>query len=237
MSLITNRLWMRSVLSQKFNENVKGREIMSRLLYIQASPRVHRSHSIAVADAFIEAYKKKYPDDEIVTLNLFEASIPNFDGPAVQAKYTILHGQSHSNQEQQVWKNVEEVIEQFTSADKYVLAVPMWNFGVPYRLKQYIDLLVQPGYTFSYSQEKGYEGLVVEKPLLAVYARGGEYAIGDETEAFDLQRRYIELIFGFMGFEDISSVVVEPTLQGGPEVAATKRQEAIDKAREMAADF
>ena len=40
-----------------------------------------------------------------------------------------------------------------------------------------------------------------------------------------------------MGFEDISSVVVEPTLQGGPEVAATKRQEAIDKAREMAADF
>jgi FMN-dependent NADH-azoreductase len=210
---------------------------MRKLLYIQASPRAQRSHSIAVADAFIEAYKRKHSDDKIVTLNVFDASIPNFDGLAVQAKYTILHGKSHSKEEQQIWKNVEEVIEQFTSADKYVLAVPMWNFGIPYRLKQYIDLIVQPGYTFSYSEDKGYEGLVVGKPLLAVYARGGEYATGSKTEAFDLQTKYIELIFRFVGFEDIRSIVVEPTLLGGPDVAEVKRQEAIDKAKEMAVTF
>jgi len=144
---------------------------------------------------------------------------------SVQAKYTILHGKSHSKEEQQIWKNIEEVIKQFTSADKYVLAVPMWNFGIPYRLKQYIDLIVQPGYTFSYSKDKGYTGLVVGKPLLAVYARGGEYPVGSEAEAFDLQIKYIR------------SVVVEPTLQGGPDVAEIKRREAIDKIREMAIDF
>ena len=210
---------------------------MSKLLYIQASPRAQRSHSIVVADAFIEVYKRKHSDDKIVTLNVFDASIPNFDGLAVQAKYTILHGKSHSKEEQQIWKNVEEVIEQFTSADKYVLAVPMWNFGIPYRLKQYIDLIVQPGYTFSYSEDKGYEGLVVGKPLLAVYARGGEYATGSQTEAFDLQTRYIELIFGFMGFKGIHSVVVEPTLMGGPDVTEAKCQEATNKAREMAVTF
>ncbi|MHC4474931.1 MAG: FMN-dependent NADH-azoreductase [Planctomycetota bacterium] len=210
---------------------------MSKLLYIQASPRIQRSHSIAVADAFVEAYKQKHPDDEIVTLNVFDASIPSFDGLAVQSKYAILHGRSPSNEQQQAWKDVEEVIEQFTSADKYVLAVAMWNFSIPYRLKQYIDLLVQPGYTFSYSQDKGYEGLVVGKPLLVVYARGGEYAIGSESEVFDLQTKYIKLIFGFMGFADIRSVVVEPTLQGGPDVAQARRQEVISKAREMAIDF
>ncbi len=210
---------------------------MSKLLYIQASPRGQRSHSIAVADAFVETYERTHPDDEIVTLNVFEASTPNFDGLAVQAKYTILHGQSHSEEELQVWKDVERVIEQFTSADKYVLAVPMWNFGIPYRLKQYIDLLVQPGYTFSYSEDTGYQGLVVGKPMLAVYARGGEYPAGSATEAFDLQTKYIELIFGFIGFENIRSVVVEPTLQGGPDVAAVKRQEAIDKIKEIAVVF
>ena len=210
---------------------------MSKLLYIQASPRGKRSHSIAVADAFIEAYEQKHPDDEIATLNVFDASIPNFDGLAVQAKYTILHGQPHSEEELQVWKNVEEVIEQFTSADKYVLAVPMWNFGIPYRLKQYIDLLVQPGYTFSYSEDTGYKGLVAGKPMLAVYARGGEYPPGGGTEAFDLQTRYIELIFGFIGFKDIRSVVVEPTLQGGPVVTEAKRQGAIVKVKEIAAVF
>ena len=140
---------------------------MSRLLYIQASPRGKRSHCIAVADVFVEVYKQKHPNDKIVTLNVFEAQIPKFDGLAVNAKYTILHGQSHSKEELQAWKEVEKVIEQFTSADKYVLAVPMWNFSIPYRLKQYIDLLVQPGYTFSYSKDKGYIGLVVGKPLLA----------------------------------------------------------------------
>ncbi|MFB0555524.1 MAG: FMN-dependent NADH-azoreductase [Phycisphaerae bacterium] len=210
---------------------------MSKLLYIQASPRGQRSHSIIVADAFIEAYKLRHPGDKIVTLNVFDASIPNFDGLAVQAKYTILHGQPHSEEELQVWKNVEEVIEQFTSADKYVLAVPMWNFSIPYRLKQYIDLLVQPGYTFSYSEDIGYQGLVVGKPMLAVYARGGEYPPGSGTEAFDLQTRYIELIFGFIGFKDIRSVVVEPTLQGGPVVTKAKRQEAVVKVKEIAAVF
>ncbi len=210
---------------------------MSRLLYIQASPRGQRSHSVAVTDAFIEAYEQKYPDDEIVILNVFDAPIPNFDGLAVQAKYTILHGKPHSQAEQEAWKEVEQVIEQFTSADKYVLAVPMWNFGIPYRLKQYIDLLVQPGYTFSYSPEAGYQGLVSGKPILAVFARGGEYPPGSEAEAVDLQTRYIELIFGFMGFKDIRSVVVEPTLQGGPDVAGAKRQGAIEKVIEIAEVF
>jgi len=210
---------------------------MSKLLYIQASPRGQRSHSLAVTDAFIETYEQKHPDDNVEILNVFDASIPNFDGLAVQAKYTILHGKPHSDEEQQVWKDVEQVIEQFTSADKYVLAVPMWNFNIPYRLKQYIDILVQPGYTFSYSPEDGYQGLVSGKPLLTVYARGGEYPPDSDAEAVDLQTKYIKLIFGFMGFTDIHSVVVEPTLQGGPDVAGAKRQEAIEKIKEIAEVF
>jgi FMN-dependent NADH-azoreductase len=210
---------------------------MSRLLYIQASPRGQRSHSVAVTDAFIEAYEQKHPDDEVDILNVFDESIPNFDGLVVQAKYTILHGKSHSEAEQKVWKNVEQVIEQFTSADKYVIAVPMWNFSIPYRLKQYIDILVQPGYTFSYSPEAGYQGLVSGKPMLAVFARGGEYPPGSEAEAVDLQTKYIKLIFGFIGFTDIRSVFVEPTLQGGPDVAEAKRQGAIEKVKEIAEVF
>ena len=62
---------------------------MSKLLYIKASPRGRRSQSIAVADAFVEAYKQKRPEDEIVALNLFDVWLPDFDGLAVQAKYTI----------------------------------------------------------------------------------------------------------------------------------------------------
>jgi FMN-dependent NADH-azoreductase len=210
---------------------------MGKLLYIQASPRGEQSKSITAADAFISEYLKQHPDDQVETLNVFDPAIPEFDAPAVQAKYKILQGQEHSAEDSKAWKDVEKVIEQFKSADKYVLALPMWNFSIPYRLKLYIDILVQPGYTFTYSEDTGYQGLVIGKPMLAVYARGGEYPAGSEAEAFDLQKKYIELIFGFMGFENIRSVVIEPTLQGGPEVAEARLREAVEKAKELAAVF
>jgi FMN-dependent NADH-azoreductase len=210
---------------------------MSKVLYIQASPTVERSFSIAVADSFVEAYKKNNPGCKIVKLNIFDESLPPFDDLAVQAKYSILEGRQHSQAQIEAWKEVERVIEQFTSADKYVLAIPMWNFSIPYRLKQYIDLLIQPGYTFTFSEDKGYEGLVVGKPMLAIYARGGQYSAGGEAGAFDLQTRYIEQIFRFIGFEDVRSVIIEPTLQAGPDVAAARRDAAIEQVRKLAVDF
>jgi len=192
---------------------------------------------MAVADAFVEAYRANNPNDEIVTLDIFKRDLVPFDGLAVQAKYTILHGQKHSQEELNAWKAVEAIIEEFKSANKYVMAVPMWNFGIPYRLKHYIDIIVQPGYTFSYTPEEGYKGLVTGKPVFVAYARGGEYPPGTDYEAFDLQKRYLEMILGFMGFTDIRSIVVDPTLMAGLEVAKAKRESAIEKAKQMAKDF
>ena len=199
---------------------------MATVLYIQASPRGARSKSIQAADAFVNAYTQCHPGDRIDKINVFEAQLPPFDAAATAAKFKIPNNQPASPQERRVWTEVETLIEQFKAADKYVLAVPMWNFSIPYRLKQYIDILVQPGYTFTVG-ENGYEGLVKNKPLVAVYARGGSYPTGSPGEAFDLQTRYIELIFGFMGFTDIQSLIVEPTLQAGEEGAQKALHAAI----------
>jgi len=209
---------------------------MGKLLYIQASPRGKRSYSLAVADAFVESYCGVHRCDEIAKLNVFTTHLPPFDGLAVQAKYSILHGQKHSQEEMAAWKAVEAVISDFRSADKYVLAVPMWNFGIPYRLKQYLDLLIQPTYTFSYSPEEGYKGLLVGKRAFIAYARGGEYPAGTPAESFDFQKKYLETALGFMGISDVQSVVVEPTLRGA-DLAAAKRDAAIAKARELAKVF
>ena len=210
---------------------------MSKLLYIQASPRGKESFSVRVADAFVDAYRKKNPSDQIVTLNVFEESLPSFDGFTIDAKYAIMRGKEHSQEQFQAWKKVEQLIEQFKSADKYIIAIPMWNFSIPYRLKQYIDIIIQPGYTFGYSDEKGYEGLAGPKPLVVVYARGGKYGADSGTQTFDLQSKYIELIFGFMGFKDIKSIIVEPTLQGGPDISEKLIKQTMEKAEKMAEDF
>lgn len=210
---------------------------MSKLLYIKGSPRGERSHSVAVADAFVEAYKKANPGDEVEVLDLFKSQLPAFDGAAVSGKYKIMHGKEHSAKEKEAWAKVTALIEHFKSADKYVLAAPMWNFGIPYRLKQYIDIIVQPGQTFTVDESGNYKGLVTGKPILAVYARGGEYAEDSAGAAFDMQKKYIELILGFIGFTDIRAIVVEPTLAGGGEVAEEKRGAAIEKVRQIASSF
>ncbi|MHC5182946.1 MAG: FMN-dependent NADH-azoreductase [Planctomycetota bacterium] len=111
-----------------------------------------------------------------------------------------------------------------------------WNFSIPYRLKQYIDILVQPGYTFTFG-ENGYEGLVKDKPVFVVYARGGSFPEGSEREAFDMQKKYIELFLGFIGFENIQSIVVGPTLQGEPIDIQTMLDVSIQKARSLASNF
>ena len=209
---------------------------MQKILYIQASPRKERSKSTQVASAFLESYQKSHADDTVETLNIFEEDLPTFDGLKVQAKYTILHGKEHSREERQAWDAIEKIITHFKSADKYVFSLPMWNFSIPYRLKQYIDILVQPGYTFTFG-ENGYEGLVKDKPALVVYARGGSFPEGSEREAFDMQKKYMELFLGFIGFENIQSIVVGPTLQGEPSDIQTMLDASIQKARSLASNF
>jgi FMN-dependent NADH-azoreductase len=209
---------------------------MAKVLHISASPRGDRSKSLQVAEALLAEYRQRKPGDEIRRLDLWTAKLPAFDGPVVQAKYNILHGQDSSAAERDAWRAVEAVIEQFKAADKYVFSLPMWNFGVPYRLKHFFDVIVQPGYTFSFDPVKGYSGLVTGKPVVAVYARGGEYA-APEAARLDFQKPYLETILGFIGLTDVRPVVIEPTLAGGPNVADERARQAIAKAKELAQAF
>jgi FMN-dependent NADH-azoreductase len=207
---------------------------MSEVLYINGSPRMERSFSVALAQAFLDAYRKKNPADEIKTVDVFKTRIPVFDGATLEAKYAILHGQNPTAEQRTAWKPVEDLIAEFKSADKYVLAVPMWNFGIPYRLKQYIDNLIQPGYTFSFSPAEGYKGLVTGKPVFIAYARGGIYG---EDVSFDFQKRYMELNLNFIGFTDIRSLVIEGTLMRSKEEIQPIKEALLGQARKMAEIF
>lgn len=209
---------------------------MKRILHIQASPMAELSYSKAVTTAFIDSCTQVHPQDRVRTLELFKVRLPAFDGDIIRAKYAIMHGKPHSNEQKKAWDQVLRVIRQFKNADKYVFSVPMWNFGIPYRLKHYLDLIIQPGETFTFSPQEGYKGLVTGKPVMVVYARGGEYPAGSPFEAYDLQKKYLELALRFIGFTDIRSIVVESTLSG-PEKAAASRNTAMAEARKAAETF
>lgn len=206
---------------------------MAKLLYIEASPRKERSASIEVAKVFLDAYQGAHPGDQVETVNLWNLKLPEFNDGALNAKYAIMHGQPHTPEQRAAWNEVVKVAEHFKSADKFLFSLPMWNFGVPYKLKHFIDVLTQPGLTFSFTPEEGYKGLVLGKPAAVIYARGGEYPAGTGYEAYDLQKKYMDLWLGFIGITDVKSILVEPTLSA-PEAVSKAMNGARDQAKKVA---
>jgi FMN-dependent NADH-azoreductase len=209
---------------------------MANILHIVASPR-SESYSTRLAGAFLDAYREARPEDRIETLDVFRADIPPFYAPAAKAKYAVAAGQAPRDEAEAAWRPVIEAINHFKRFDKYVLSSPMWNFGVPYRLKQYIDVIVQPSLTVAYSPEKGYTGLVTGRPMMLLLARGGVYRSGNPLETFDYQETYLRCIFGFIGFTDIRTVAIQGTLQNKAEQVEADMRKAIAAAREAAHEF
>jgi FMN-dependent NADH-azoreductase len=185
---------------------------MAKILHIQTSPMRDRSYSIRTAQVFLEAYLAANPGDTIEKLGLWETDLPDFDFIAASGKYKIMRGLPHSEEEALAWTRVTQAVDQLKAADKVVVSTGMWNFSIPYRLKQYIDIIVQPGLTFAYDAVKGYSGLVTGRPLQLILASGGEYPAGTPMADFDFQKPYLEMIFRFIGFTDIRSLRVEGTL-------------------------
>jgi FMN-dependent NADH-azoreductase len=200
---------------------------MAKLLYIEVSPRKDRSASIEVAQSYISKFLTSSTENSVETLDLWDLTLPEFDGDILNAKYRVLHGESPTDEEIAAWKTIKVITDQFKNADSYLISTPMWNFSIPYKLKHYIDVISQPGLTWLFSPESGYQGLVTGKTATLILARGGEYSSNDEVKAMDFQRSYLEMILGFMGFKDIQTVLVEPTL-GDPE----SKIQAINKGRE-----
>jgi FMN-dependent NADH-azoreductase len=143
---------------------------MTKLLYIKSSPRGERSKSAKVAEAFLPAYKEKHIDAEIEEINLWKLSLPEFDGDAAAAKMSFFGEPAMDGKQQTLYEELVRIFNHFNSADDYLFAVPMWNFGVPYKLKLYIDLLTMPGTLFGFDPSTGYIGLLKNKRATVVYS-------------------------------------------------------------------
>jgi len=209
---------------------------MARVLHVVASPRAE-AYSSRLADQFLTAYGEQRPQDAIERLDLFRAEIPDFLAPAAKAKYAVMSGGAADGETETAWRKVIDAIDHFKSFDKYVLSTGMWNFTVPYRLKQYIDVIVQPGLTFSFSPERGYVGLVTDRPLMLIMASGGEYGPGDPRETHDFLESYLRGVFGFIGFSDVHVIRVQGTLQNKPERIEADLKTAVAAAQQAAQTF
>lgn len=207
---------------------------MKKLLHIIATPRADESRTLQISEEFLEAFKNKNKDWVIEELNLTEEPLPSLNIKRVDGKYVILSGKDLYGDLKEAWQEIIAHIERFLSADSYLISVPMWNFSIPYILKHYIDIIIQPKYLFRYTAD-GVEGLAKNKKMMVVLSRGGDYA-SSPMKAMDFQEPYLRAIFGFVGITDINFIVAQP-MDMGVEIQRQKIKECIDAAKEIAAQF
>ena len=205
-----------------------------RLLHIVATPRGLASNTARVSSALIEELIEKHDDVYVETLDLFTASLPAVAGSNIESKYMLMTGRALDESAASSWRQIEETIEQFVTADAYLLTVPMWNLSIPYVLKYYIDCIVQPGYLFGYNEAGQPEGLVQGKRLICITSSGGDYSNGPAA-AFDFVEPYLRTIFGFIGFTDIHFFKV-PATDVSIEARHTAQKQAIADVRSFVKD-
>jgi FMN-dependent NADH-azoreductase len=197
---------------------------MTKLLFVQASPRGADSNSIRIAETYLDALHAENPHLEIDVLDLWEADLPAFDGDKAAAKLNVMLGQTHNAVEKTAWDQVVAIADRFIAADRYLFGVPMWNGGVPYRLKHYIDIIHQPGLLFGLKPETGYFGLLDNKHATLVLTSGA-YAPSFPSPAFgvDHHSTYLRAWLNQAGVSKIDELRFQPTVLTQDPVGDLKR--------------
>ncbi|RUT79156.1 FMN-dependent NADH-azoreductase [Ancylomarina longa] len=212
---------------------------MSRkILYLNANPKTeNESFGLQVGRSFLDAYKIKNVDHEIIELNLFDTEVPFLNASVFEAFGEIQNGASFEDltEAQQIQlKKLNDLQEQFMDVDAYVIVNPMWNFSIPPVLKAYVDVILQVGKTFQYTED-GPKGLLKNKKALHIQASGGIYSNGDAKE-FEFGHRYLKTVMAFIGIFDFELLPVEGIAMGQSEVSEILSL-AQTKAKEIAGSF
>lgn len=205
---------------------------MPSLLYVESSPRKERSASIEVAGAFLEAWRARHPDGRVDRLDVWDAELPEFDGDALAAKYAGLAGEDLTSGQRAVWDRIEALAARFRAADVILLGVPMWNFGIPYKLKHLIDVISHKDVLFTFD-ERGLNGTLLGKKAVVVASRGVGLGPDFPRAEYDFQESYVTAWLKMIGVVDVTRIVSEKGLMG-PDADREQRAAACARAREAA---
>jgi FMN-dependent NADH-azoreductase len=206
-----------------------------KLLHISASPRGEQSESLAIARTFLDALRDSHPDISIAEWDLWDGTLPAFGPDAAAAKMAIFAGTEPQGAAADAWAAATAAFRRFDDADFYLFSVPMWNHGVPYILKQFIDVVSQPGLVFGFDPATGYTGLLTGRRAAVVYT-SAVYGDGRGPGfGADFQQPYFADWLRWSGITDVEEIEFRPNLATAD--ASTARRRAHAEAQDLAKRF
>jgi len=203
---------------------------MKHILHVDSSPRGDRSISRNLTKGFITAWKEMFPGDTVTYRNLGHYPVPLIDESWIAASFTPT--EQINLQVATVLALSDELIDELLAADLWVFGIPMYNYSIPANFKAYIDQIVRVRRTFIVNERGEYQGLVHNKKVIVITARGGVFSPGTPDAEFDFQEPFLRAIFNLIGVTDITFIHAE-NLAGGAEA----RQQSLSDARAAIQQF
>ena len=170
-----------------------------------------KHYSYEFQEHFLTLFKQKCPSSHVEILNLYENDIPRIENGQLLSIWNKKQ-QDLTPEEQQIAKTSQALLTQFKAYKRIVLIMPLHNFNVESRMKDYIDNILIARETFKYT-ENGSEGLMTDDyKLLVIQSSGSIYTNEDRYQKLDISHLYLQGIFKeIMGFSAVDMVRVEGT--------------------------
>ncbi|MBZ5488046.1 NAD(P)H-dependent oxidoreductase [Halomonas aquamarina] len=195
----------------------------TRALLVTASILGENGQSTALAQHF-QTRAAEREGVEVTKHDVVANALPHLDIAELGAWQTP--ADERSEEQQALAARSDERLAELRANDVLVIAVPMYNFGVPSQLKAWFDRVLRAGETFRYT-ENGPQGLVEGKRAIILGARGGIYA----DTGMDSQTPHLKSMLGLMGVTDVDAVYAEGLNMGEAmrDAALKEAFQAIDR--------
>ncbi|ANM73809.1 putative acyl carrier protein phosphodiesterase (putative) [Lactiplantibacillus plantarum] len=205
---------------------------MTKTLIVNAHPDFRNAahYSVQLEQAFLQLFQTRFPNDTVDVINLYDTVIPQATVPELlgiwekQVQHVNL-----SIEEQRLFAINQQLLQQFKAHHRIVIAMPLHNFNVPARLKDYIDNILVARETFRYT-ENGSVGLMTDNyRVMLLQASGSIYTRNDRYTPMEFSRLYLDKMFTeIMGFDRFEIVRAQGLQTNGVAVSQALKQAKMD---------
>tara|TARA_R110000868_G_scaffold145327_12_gene365494 strand:- start:437 stop:1102 length:666 start_codon:yes stop_codon:yes gene_type:complete len=195
------------LLNIKYILSKSGGNFMKNILVVNSSLSGENGNSNKLTSKLVARLKVEHNNINVVERNLTTMNLPHLSMEEMVAWGT--ESGSRTSAQAALANFSETLIAELQDADTLIIGMPMYNFGVPSTFKAWIDRVARAGITFKYT-ETGPQGLLTNKKVYVLAARGGKYA----GTAKDSQSQYLKDVLAFIGLSDVEFVYVEGLAMG-----------------------
>lgn len=178
-----------------------------RVLRIDASARVDGSVTRQLADRLLAELAARAGGVSVTRRDVAQG-LPFVDADWVAANLTDPDARDAAQRE--TLAGSDALVEEAQAADVWVIATPIYNFGVPASLKAWVDQIARARLTFRYT-EQGPQGLLQNKKVYILVATGGTQ-VGSEI---DFATPWLRFVLGFLGITDVEVIAADRGMQRG----------------------